>query len=273
MAISMVHETLPREARRAGKKTRPHLAAASALARQKRRERAMGTSDPGTAEDEDGRALRVLIADDHPLFRDGLRSLLEAGGVEVVGEAGSALEATELARDCQPDIVLMDARMPGLSGLAVIPTFSKDMPDVKVVVLTASEDDADLVEAMQSGAHGYLLKNLESEQFFALLNGVNRGELALAPGLTRRLLSAINKPKRLNRQQSPDSLTERELEVVRLLVEGQTSNRVLADRLVVTENTIKYHLRNIFDKLQVSSRAQVIALAVQNRLIAASQAV
>ncbi len=232
----------------------------------------MGDGFGSAPTDDGGRTLRVLIADDHVLFRDGLRSLLEARGVEVVGEAGSADEAIRLARGSHPDIVFMDVQMPGGSGLTVIPVFSQELPDVKVIVLTASEEDSHLVEAMRSGAQGYLLKNLQSEQLFSLLSGVRRGEMALAPGLTKRLVGALD-TRVHSRQQSPDSLTHRELELVRLLVEGLTSNQVLADRMVVTENTIKYHLRNIFGKLSVSSRAQVISFAVRQGLVDGRQAV
>src|SRR3954469_25618269 len=123
--------------------------------------------------------MRVLIADDHALFRDGLRSLLEARGVDVVGEAQNGREAVEMARSVRPDVVLMDLSMPELGGLAATRLISADQPEVKVVVLTASEDDADLFEAIKSGAQGYLFKNLKSDELLNLLEGVSRGEPAL----------------------------------------------------------------------------------------------
>lgn len=211
--------------------------------------------------------MRVLIADDHALFRDGLRSLLEARGVEVLGEARNGREAVELAHVHRPDVVLMDLTMPELGGLAATRLISAELPGVKVVVLTASEDDADLFEAIKSGAQGYLLKNLESDQFFSLLEGVSRGEPALTPGLARKLLSEFARPAPAQAERSPDALTEREQEVLNLLVQGVTSNRELADRLVVSENTIKYHLRNILDKLHLQNRAQVIAYALRHGLV------
>jgi DNA-binding NarL/FixJ family response regulator len=125
--------------------------------------------------------MRILIADDHTLFRESLRSLLTTRGLEVVGEAREGREAVELARSLRPDVILMDLSMPGLDGLAATRLISAEMPDVKVVVLTASDDDAQLFEAIKSGAQGYLLKNLEARELFSLLEGVGRGEPALTP--------------------------------------------------------------------------------------------
>ncbi len=212
--------------------------------------------------------MRVLIADDHPLFRDGLRSLLEARGIEVVGEAENGRGAFELAQKTHPDVVLMDLAMPEVNGLTATRLISADMPDVKVVILTASEDDSNLFEAIKSGAQGFLLKNLASDQFFTLLEGVARGEPALTPGLARKLLDEFARPPSAARQASaPDQLTEREREVLALLVQGVTSNRELAERLVVSENTVKYHLRNILDKLHVQNRAQVVSYALRHGLL------
>src|SRR6202165_6218574 len=132
--------------------------------------------------------MRVLIADDHALFRDGLRSLLEARGVDVVGEAQNGRDAVDRTRRLSPDIVLMDLDMAELDGLAATRLISAEQPDVKVVILTASEEDADLFEAIKSGAQGYLFKNLGSDELFRLLEGVARGDPALTPALARKLL-------------------------------------------------------------------------------------
>ncbi|HEX5720504.1 MAG TPA: response regulator transcription factor, partial [Thermoanaerobaculia bacterium] len=194
--------------------------------------------------------MNILIADDHALFRDSLRSLLEARGLTVVGEARNGREAVELARKLKPEVVLMDLSMPEMDGLAATRLISADLPEVKVVVLTASDEDAKLFEAIKSGAQGYLLKNLESGEFFTLLEGINRGEPALTPSLARKLLQEFAKPIPSQSQpQGPDALTERELEVLELLVQGITSNRKLAKHLGVSENTVKFHVRNILDKL------------------------
>jgi DNA-binding NarL/FixJ family response regulator len=212
--------------------------------------------------------VRVLIADDHALFRDGLRSLLEAHGITVVGEARNGREAVESARRHRPDVVLMDLTMPELGGLGATRLITAEMPGVAVVVLTASEDDDDLFEAIKSGAQGFLPKDLEAVHFFELLEGVTRGEPALTPLLARKVLGAFARPAPAPAAAPPEALTERERSVLELLVQGVTSNRELADRLYVSENTIKYHLRNILQKLHLQNRAQVIAYAVRHGLVA-----
>ena len=211
--------------------------------------------------------MRVLIADDHELFRDGLSSLLEAHQIEVVGEATNGREAVDLSRKLQPDVVLMDLTMPVMDGLSATRIICAELPAVKVVVLTASEQDADLFEAIKSGAHGFLPKDLEAERLFEHLAGVVRGEPALTPGLARKVLSEFAHPTPTRPERAPDDLTDRERQVLELLVQGVTSNRELAARLFVSENTVKYHLRNILDKLHLQNRAQVIAYAMRHGLV------
>ena len=162
-------------------------------------------------------SVRILIADDHPLFRDGLRSLLQAQGHEVVGEAHNGREAIELARKLQPDFVLMDVSMPELDGVSATRLIAREMPEVKVVILTASDEDETLFEAIKAGAQGYLLKNLEADDFFALLDRAAAGEPALTPLLARKLLQEFAKPpeRRRPRTRDPDALTAREREVLR----------------------------------------------------------
>ena len=215
--------------------------------------------------------MKILIADDHALFRDSLRSLLEAHGLEVIGEARNGREAVELAKKLKPEVVLMDLSMPEMDGLSATKLISADQPEVKVVVLTASDEDAKLFEAIKSGAQGYLLKNLESEDFFSLLDGVNRGEPALTPALARKLLQEFARPAQPQAtQHDPDALTDREREVLELLVNGITSNRKLAKQLGVSENTVKFHVRNILDKLHLHNRAQVVGFALRHGIVAAS---
>jgi DNA-binding NarL/FixJ family response regulator len=214
-------------------------------------------------------AMRILIADDHTLFRDSLRSLLTSRGFEVVGEAREGREAVELARRLQPDVVLMDLAMPGLDGLAATRLLSAEMPQVKVIVLTGSDEDATLFEAIKSGAQGYLLKNLESREFFTLLEGVGRGEPGLTPMLASKLLQEFARPPRPAAEpHDPDALTDREREVLELLVRGVTSNRKLAKQLGVSENTVKFHVRNILDKLHLHNRAQVVGFALRHGMVA-----
>ena len=210
--------------------------------------------------------MRILIADDHALFRDSLKSLLLARGHFVVGEARNGREAVDLARKLKPDVVLMDLSMPEVDGLTATRLLTAEAPEIKVVILTASDDDANLFEAIKSGAQGYLLKNLEAEQFFALLEGLRQGEPALTPALARRLLDEFAKPS-ARPADDPDALTDRERQVLELLVEGVTSNRKLAQQLDVSENTVKFHVRNILDKLHLHNRAQVVAFALRNKLV------
>ena len=214
--------------------------------------------------------MRILIADDHTLFRESLRALLTARGFEIVGEAGEGAEAVELARHLRPDIVLMDLAMPGLDGLSATRLMSVELPEVKVVVLTGSEGDANLFEAIKSGAQGYLLKTLESRELCELLEGVGRGESALTPLLATKLLQEFAHPTRAAPEKNdPDALTEREREVLELLVLGVTSNRKLAKELGVTENTVKFHVRHILDKLHLHNRAQVVGFALRQGIVAA----
>jgi DNA-binding NarL/FixJ family response regulator len=206
--------------------------------------------------------MKLLIADDHTLFRESLRGLLVLRGFEIVGEARDGREAVELARRLNPDIVLMDLAMPGLDGLAATRLISAEMPRVKVVILTASEEDAQLFEAIKSGAQGYLLKSLDSQDFFSLLEGVGRGEPALTPLLAGKLLQEFARP--VPSEPDPDALTSREQEVLRRLVSGVTSNRKLAQDLGVSENTVKFHVRHILDKLHLHNRAQVVGFAFRH---------
>ena len=212
--------------------------------------------------------MRILIADDHALFRDSLRSLLESHDLEVVAEAKNGKEAVDLSWDCKPDVILMDLMMPEMDGLEATKRIASELPDVKVVILTASDDDNNLFEAIKSGAKGYLLKDLESEQFFSLLEGVGRGEPALTPAVARKLLDEFARPKKPSKDEyDPDALTDREREVLELMVKGTTSNRKLAKNLGVSENTVKFHVRNILDKLHLHNRAQVVAYALRTRLV------
>ncbi len=211
--------------------------------------------------------MRILIVDDHALFRDSLRSLLTARDLEVVGEAGDGKEAIRLAWELKPDIVLMDLMMPEMDGLEATKRLAAELPEVKVIVLTAADDDAKLFEAIKSGAKGYLLKNLESSEFFELLEGVSRGEPALTPALARKLLDEFARAPSRREREDPDALTDREREVLELMVEGTTTNRKLAKTLGVSENTVKFHVRNILDKLHLHNRAEVVGYALRHRLV------
>ncbi len=210
--------------------------------------------------------MRILIADDHILFRDGLKSLLQAEGHEVVGEAKNGQEAIDLARKLQPEMVLMDVAMPQMDGITATRTLAAENPNVKVIILTASEDDSKLFDAIKSGAQGFLLKNLEADDFFSLLERASRGEPALTPNLARKLLQEFARPSDAAAG-GEEALTDREREVLELMVEGITSNRKLAKRLGVSENTVKFHVRNILDKLRLHNRAEAVGYALRKKII------
>ncbi len=213
-------------------------------------------------------ALRVLLADDHPLFRDGLATLLRARGMEVIGEASSGLDALEKSRALKPDLILMDIHMPEMSGLEATRLIKTETPKTKIIILTVSDDDADLFEAIKSGAQGYLLKSLASQTFFELLDGVARGEAPITRDLATRILDEFSRQSRRqdNREGIKENLSDREKQVLRLVAEGST-NRTIASKLNITENTVKYHLKNILEKLHLHNRAQAVAYAMQTGLL------
>jgi len=210
--------------------------------------------------------VRILIVDDHALVRDGIASLLRARGFDVVGEAEDGFQAIEKARALRPDLVLMDIQMPNLDGLKATRLLKAEMPDLRVVILTVSDLQQDLFEAIKSGANGYLLKDLEQEEFFDSLRAVQRGEAVIPRRLAGRILDEF---RALSMQQSSNQsyLTEREQEILRMLAAGKT-RKEMAQLLHLSESAIKFHMRKILDKLHLQNRAQVVAWAVQHGLSA-----
>lgn len=211
--------------------------------------------------------LRVLVADDHRLFRQGLIGLMNTRKdlVEVVGEAASGREAVLLAQRLQPDVVLMDIHMPDGDGLQATARIRQLSSQTSVVMLTASELDEHLYEAVRLGAAGYLLKSLDASELFDLLDGVSRGEAAMTRAMAARVLRSVaGHATHVDGGREP--LTEREIDVLRLVAQGM-SNPEIAERLNITVNTVKVHLRNILDKLQVENRTQAAAYAVQSGLV------
>ncbi|HEX7191540.1 MAG TPA: response regulator transcription factor [Thermoanaerobaculia bacterium] len=219
--------------------------------------------------------MRILIADDHALFRDGLRSLLRTEGHEIVAEAKNGREAIQLAHQHKPEIVLMDLSMPEVDGLTATRTIVAELPEVKVIILTASDEDMNLFEAIRGGAQGYLMKNLEADEFFDMLDRASRGEPALTPAFAKKLLQEFARPPQPAEQQQQrgdnDDLTSREREVLELMVQGVTSNRKLAKQLGVSENTVKFHVRNILDKLRLHTRAEVVGYALRKGIVDGGQ--
>ena len=211
--------------------------------------------------------MRVLLVDDHTLVRNGIASLLTANNIEVAGEASDGLEALEKTRQLKPDIVLMDIKMPRYNGLEATRLIKAEMPQVKIVILTVSDDDEDLFEAIKSGAEGYLLKNIKAREFLALLSGVAKGEAAISPLLATKIIEEFSRQmKEAVTPPSVSELTEREMDVLKLVTDGAI-NKEIAATLYVTENTVKYHLRNIMEKLHLRNRAQVAAYAVSKGII------
>jgi DNA-binding NarL/FixJ family response regulator len=211
--------------------------------------------------------MRLILADDHNLFRASLKSLVEARGHQVVGQANDGRRAVELAAQLAPDLVLMDLSMPVVKGIEATRQLTAQMPAVKVVILTASMEDEDLFEALRAGAHGFLLKDLEADSFFNILDRAMAGEPALTPAMSRKVLEFFAKGGIPQQKEDPDALTERERDVLQLIVEGYTSNRQLARRLDIAENTVKFHVRNILDKLHLHNRAQAVSHALRHGLV------
>jgi len=209
--------------------------------------------------------MRIVLADDHALFRDGLGSLVGAWGHEVVGLAADGAEAVDLVERLRPDLVLMDVRMPGMSGLEATRLIAHDRPEIAIVMLTVSENEDDLFAAIKAGARGYLLKNLEAPQLRSMIEAVGRGEAAITPATAARIMSELARPAAAT-DAGPDRLTEREIEVLELVTAG-LRNKEIAARLGISENTAKFHLRNILEKLHAESRTELAARAVREGLI------
>ncbi len=217
--------------------------------------------------------MRVLLVDDHALFRAGIASLLRAWNIEVVGQAGDGLEALELARRLRPDLILMDIAMPRCSGLEATRVIMAEMPEVKIVMVTVSTEDQDLFEAIKSGAQGYLLKNMSEEEFSGILHAVASGEAPFSPGLATKILNEFAHPSREPRPRgsAENELTEREGEVMQLVAGGAT-NREIAASLYISEHTVNFHMKNILAKLHLKNRVQAVAYAYQTGLVTVAQA-
>ena len=211
--------------------------------------------------------LRVLIADDHTLFRQGLVGILETREdlVQVVGQAATGHEAVLLAEQLQPDIILMDIYMPECDGLTATKEIRARFPQCKIVMLTSSESDEHLYQAVQLGASGYLLKNLNANRFFEMLAGVMRGEPALTPDMAARLLKGVANHTALSTR-GVSELSDRELAVLRLIAVGAT-NQEIAEQLFLSIHTVKNHVHNILDKLKLENRTQVASFALNKGLI------
>ncbi|MFU8773884.1 MAG: response regulator [Anaerolineales bacterium] len=211
--------------------------------------------------------LKVLIVDDHRLFRQGLISIMNTRPdlVEVVGEAASGHEAIHLTKQLRPQVVLLDIYMPELDGIQTAKALRQSHPEISIIMLTSSEEDQHLFEAVRLGAAGYLLKDLDAAELFDLLEGVVHGEAAMTRAMAGRLLKGVAN-RAINQHSLLEELTEREIEVLKLVAKGY-SNPQIAEKLYISVNTVKSHLKNILGKLQLENRTQVAAFAVRAGLI------
>jgi len=222
---------------------------------------------------EGERPISVLICDDHAVFRRGLVIVLSTDpGIAVAGEAADGREAITLAEELVPDVVLMDVRMPGVDGIEVTRRLSTSVPSARIVMLTVSDEEDDLYEAVKAGAVGYLLKEVSIEEVAGAVRAVAAGQSLITPSMAAKLLTEFSSLARQvedggrgGRQAAPH-LTDRELEVLRLMARGM-GNRPIADELAIAENTVKNHVRNILEKLQLHSRTEAVMYAVRQNII------
>lgn len=224
--------------------------------------------------------IKVLLVDDHLLVLEGLRNLLGIKGFDVVGVANDGVQALQKTRELHPDIVLMDIRMPEMDGLEATRRIKSEMPDVKIVILTSSESDDELLQAIKSGASGYLLKSLRPDLFITLLTGVMRGEAALLRETAAKLMEAYARqsvrgdkvPTAADTLAQNDmldvvnNLTARQLDILKRVAKGQGYKEIAAD-LSITKRTVQYHVLEIMQKLHLENRSQIIAFATRAQLI------
>jgi len=219
---------------------------------------------------EDRPPLRILLVDDQPLFRGAIAALVEREpDMVVVGEAANGLEGVEKALALRPDLVVLDVEMPVMNGIEAVRLIREQLLDTKVVMLTVSEDDEHVFEAIRLGAHGYLLKDLRPDQFYDMIRAVARNETPIAPAVAGRLLAEIQSGS-VTRATAPAAtegtpITRRELEILRLVAEG-LSNREIGRKLSITEGTVKNHVHNALEKLHMDNRIQAAAYIVRQGL-------
>ncbi|MEO8286243.1 MAG: response regulator transcription factor [Chloroflexota bacterium] len=206
-------------------------------------------------------SIRVLIADDHPVFRGGLKILLDSlPDAEVVGEAATGEEAVSMAMSVQPDVILMDLQMPGINGIEATRRILHTTPHIGVLVVTMFEDDDSVFAAMRAGARGYLLKGADQQEILRAIRSVANGEAIFGPEIARRVMNFFASPNPIMPPQIFPQLTDREREILSMIAQGH-SNTEIADRLVLSQKTVRNHVSNIFSKLQVADRAQAIVRA------------
>jgi two-component system nitrate/nitrite response regulator NarL len=210
--------------------------------------------------------MRVLIIDDHALFRVGLQGLLEQRGIEVADAVASGIEGLQLAKELRPDIVLLDLRMPDMGGLEVLKKLRENEPGIPVVMLTTSNEETDLIKSLRSGAQGYLLKDMEPDELVSALRDIENGKNVVAQDLTDALARMVQGDTNVVDDDGPFSeLTPREMEILCLLAEGQ-SNKLIARNLGISDGTVKLHVKAILRKLGIHSRVEAAVIAVEQGL-------
>ena len=216
------------------------------------------------------RPTRVLIADDHAIFRRGLRTVLAyEDDIELVGEAGDGEEAVKLAEDTVPDIILMDIRMPKLSGIEATKVLRDAVPSARIVMFTVSDEDSDLYEAIRAGAVGYLLKEVAIDEIAESVRAVAQGQSLISGSMAAKLVNEFNNLLARSEKQPKapgPRLTDRELQILRCVAEGK-SNKDIGEELFISENTVKNHVRNILEKLHLHSRMEAVMYAVRENLL------
>mgnify|MGYP001565397842 FL=1 len=206
--------------------------------------------------------IRVLLIDDHSLFRSGVKALLQTdSSIDVVGEGGGALEGIELARSLAPDVVLMDISMPGLKGTKAIPALLDAAPSVNLLMLTVSENENDLFEAIKAGAKGYILKNVEPEDLIRSIKRAAAGEAVMSGNLTGKIMEEFRNLV-VQKEEHKEILTPREKEVLLLVAEGM-SNKDVASELSLSESTVKIHIQHVLKKLNLKGRVQAAVYAME----------
>ncbi|HKA68379.1 MAG TPA: response regulator transcription factor [Actinomycetes bacterium] len=214
--------------------------------------------------------IRVLVVDDHVLFRRGLQMVLaQEPDIDLVGEAGDGAQAVSQAADLLPDVVLLDIRMPKRSGIEACAGIKEVVPSARILMLTISDEEADLYDAIKAGASGYLLKEISTDEVSAAIRAVAGGQSLISPSMASKLLSefaSMIKTKDEREQVPAPRLTDRELEVLRLVARGM-NNREIAKELFISENTVKNHIRNILEKLQLHSRMEAVVYAVREKIL------
>ena len=210
--------------------------------------------------------MKIVIADDHALFTDGLSNLLQSRGYEIAGIACDGLEAFRLAKKLKPDLMLIDIYMPHCDGLEATKLISANFPEIKIMILTASEDEKNVFDAVKFGASGYFIKSFDSKMLFEAIDALQKGDILLSPNLAARVLDELEKIRGKREECFKHDLTDRQREVLSFSAQGHTYN-MIAEKLNISERTVRYHIQSSIDKLHLQNRQQLISYATRAGLL------